>query len=410
MKEIYDVPAFIQELLTASEDGLASLANKLSSILSLPIIITDPLYHVLTTSIAGPTNHAIEIDFHYHFDPSEATPFYNCVWSIDQQYTEGFGYTIASQNETHGYIFILAPHEHTYIIEETRSLVDFSASLCALYIKKLQDIRQERHQFKDAFLFDLLYGNFKKKEDIISYGAIWHWEFDQPYFVVVLSIIDYNHYSSDQQLVKLLPNLVEKKVTQAGMEPIILKKQSETIVIFPATQKTGFQNKQKVYDFITSIITATDHTSLANRVACGVGKIYENPTELYRSYQEAKVAYELGLLLKIEIPFFINIGLERILYKHDLQDLREYFDHVLGDLQRHDEKNDSELMYTLEHFALHQYDLTQASEALFLHRNTLRYRLKKIEEILEIKLDDMNNRLNILAALKIRQLHKNKLH
>lgn len=403
MKDIYIVPDMIHELLLASENGLSGISKKLSAIISLPIIITDNYYNGLSASFSYDK---LEIVVSTHFESFQNTSFFSCSLDFEGQSSTGIGYPIRSENQISGYIFILLDSTRSLTVEMYESLIRYSATLCTFHLKQLLDIKKEKHRFKDAFLFDMLYGNFKNRDDIISYGTIWKWELDQPHVIIVFSIVDYNHYSSDKQALESVLYMTEKALSQNRIEPITLKKQSEVIAIIPVNDKTNFHLKGKLTHFIQYLIEQMKETSLNDRVACGVGQIYGNPVELFRSYQEAKVAYEIGLLLKIEIPFFNDLGLERVLYKHDLQDLREFYSQVLGGLQSYDEENSSELMLTLESFAAHQFDLKQTSEAIFLHRNTLRYRIKKIEEILNIKLDDFNNRLNITAALKIKQLHK----
>lgn len=404
LKENYVVPDMISDLVLASSDeGLIGISNKLSGFLSLPIIITDMYYNVLATST---DQDSLEIVVSTHFESQQNSAFFKCSLDLLGQGYESFGHPIKQGNQNYGYLFFLNSHANQDRLEKYEALIQYTASLCTLYLKQLSDLKKERHRFKDAFLYDILYGNFKNKEDIISYGSIWKWEFDQPHMAIVFSIIDYNHYSADRQLIETLLYIIEKTLIQNGMEPIIIKKQNEVIAILPANDKTYFHQKKKLIDFVSYSFNQAKETNLGNRLACGIGQIYDNPVELYRSYQEAKVAYELGLLLKIEIPFFHNLGLERVLYKHDLQDLKEFYQHVMGELQKYDDMNGSELMDTLESFASHQFDLKQTSEAIFLHRNTLRYRIKKIEEILNVKLDDINNRLNIAAAFKIKLLHK----
>lgn len=403
LKDMYIVPDMINELLSASENGLSGISKKLSMIISLPIIITDNYYNGLSASFSYDK---LEIVVSTHFESYQNTSFFSCSLDFEGNTSNGLGFPIRSDHQIFGYIFILTDNSQHSKMEVYESLIRYTATLCTFHMKQLLDIKKEKHRFKDAFLFDMLYGNFKNRDDIISYGTIWKWELDQPHVVIVFSIIDYNHYSMDKQLIEAILYITEKALSQHGIEPITLRKQSEVIAIIPINENTIFQQKDQLTQFIKYIFEQMKETSLSERVACGVGQVYENSNELFRSYQEAKVAYEIGLLLKIDIPFFNDIGLERVLYKHDLQDLREFFTHVLGDLKRYDEDNSSELMLTLESFASHQFDLKQTSEAIFLHRNTLRYRIKKIEEILNIKLDDFNNRLNITAALKIKQLHK----
>lgn len=403
MRELKDtiVPDVIHEILTASEDGIEATLGKLSQYVRFPIIVTDSLYNVISSSI---TKDSIDIAVSTYFEKQRNTAFFKCMIYFDGSDIESIGYPIQSRNENLGYIFLL--HNNPEPAMKHESLIRYAAGLMAFHMRQEKALLKEKQQFKDAFLFDILYGNIKNKEDIISYGQIWGWDFHFPHLILVSSIKEFNYFSADKRLIETLLYQLTKTLAQHGIEPITIKKQNEVIAFIPTGEKTNLQERKNLLHLIEYFLTQTKETELKGRVSCGVGQIYENPVELYRSYQEAKVAYELGLLLEICIPFFNDLGLERILYKHDLQDLKEFYETILGALLQEDGDSEGELMATLESFALHQFDLKQTSESLFLHRNTLRYRIKKIEEILEIKLDDMNNRLNITAALKIKQLHK----
>lgn len=398
-----NVPEFVQEILVSGEQGLEGIAGKLSDILDHPVIITDPLYKVLTSTLDGPDADYGEVNIHLHLDQDFEQLFFDCVLSWNGDFHEAIGHRIFSNNQNHGFIFILLEESggKKRLIEGYESLIKYAGSLCSMQIQKEKEIKAERYQFKNAFLFDLLYGNLKKREDILAFGDIWKWDFLKPHAVIVFAIKDFNYYSSDRQLLKTLLYTVEQALMQHGIKPITFSKLNEIAVIFP--KDSDSRNQQQEKEFITYVMQQAKKTDLNDRVASGIGKTYKNPEELYKSYQEAKVAFELGRLLDVDMPAFANMGLETILYKHDLQALKEFYYYVLGDLIEND--HDGELMFTLENLAKYQFDMKQTSEALFLHRNTLRYRMKKIEEILNTKLDDLNNRLNIIAAFKIKRLH-----
>ncbi|WP_017754707.1 PucR family transcriptional regulator [Calidifontibacillus oryziterrae] len=406
MRDSFIIPDYIQDLLEASNDGLDGITSKLSHLLSVPVIITDPLYKIISDSLSHSDRKTIEMNRSEAVTQNRDDHYFTCTVSYLNEKKEAIGTIITTDNQESGYLFVLLGEKTTEGFEIYHSLLKYAALLCSCHVRKEKAIRQERLKLKEAFLFDLLYGNFKKKIDIIPYGEIWGWELSQPHLVVVFSIIDYEYYSTDKPLINTLLYVIETMLFERNIKPITLMKRNEIIAILPATEVTELQDKQKTIQLVSTMLKQTTKTNLANRVTCGIGKIYENPEELFRSYQEAKVAYELGLLLNIPIPFFSDLGLERVLYKHDLQDLKEFYDHVLGKLLQYDEQNGGDFMHTLENFAQHQFDLKKTSEALFLHRNTLRYRLNKIEEILEQKLDDFYTRLNIVASLKIKQLHK----
>lgn len=399
----FNMPEIVADLLEVSGNGLQEIVTHLSNKLGLSIIITDPYYSAITSTF---DDDKLEMIVSTHFEGVQNTLLFKCSLDFNSKNRESFGYPIRTRNQNYGFLFLLCDHARHEMIEQYDKLIQYTASLCALHLKHEQELANEKKRYKDAFLFDILYGNIKNKEDIISYGMIWKWDFEEPHMVVVFSLSDYNHYSDDRQLLEAVDYIVEKSLAQNGINPIKIRRQGEIISMIPVNEKTNYHKKKELTDFIQYMLKQTKDTSLEGRVACGIGQVYNNPVNLYRSYQEAKVAFELGLLLKNEFQFFHDLGLERVLYKHDLQDLKEFYQHIVGDLVKYDEDNQSELMETLENFANHQFDLKQTSEAIFLHRNTLRYRIKKIEEILDIKLDDMNNRLNIIAAFKIKLLHK----
>jgi len=72
---------------------------------------------------------------------------------------------------------------------------------------------------------------------------------------------------------------------------------------------------------------------------------------------------------------------------------------TLGKLLTHE--GAGELIHTLEAFFEHNGNLSQAAEALFIHRNTLLYRLERISSLTNLDLEMPENRLAIQLALRI---------
>jgi purine catabolism regulator len=404
MKNTFLVPDFVQELLDISGLGVNQIVQTLSALLSLNVLVTDPSYQVISHSFKRKEITDVVILSMKPQNAEPKSPILNCEISVDDSVENGVIVPITLNNKTFGTIAILGsnpiPEASTY----GKTLL-FAASLCALQMHKKFELRQERQNHKEAFLFDLLYGNIKQKVEFIEYGKIWGWDFNLPHIVIVFSLIDYNYFSNDKEIINVLFQLVEKvQIQKNNIKPIVMVKQNQIVALLPLNSSEYDESKLVIETFTETVIKRAEKIDEVVRVACGIGKIYADPVDLFRSYQEAKVAFELGLLLKIETPFFANLGLERILYKHDLQDLKEFFEHTLGRMLEYDKKTDGNLMETLEALVSNQFDMGKTSTTLFLHRNTLRYRVKKIEEILNVKLDDLNIKLDIAASLKIKLL------
>lgn len=93
---------------------------------------------------------------------------------------------------------------------------------------------------------------------------------------------------------------------------------------------------------------------------------------------------------------------------YPLVDLKKYCTPQLTALETYDKKTNSDLLNTLICYFEHNQNLKETSETMYLHRNTVKYRLSKCEEILETDLNNMNRNLGIYFSLKVISFLKNK--
>ena len=83
-------------------------------------------------------------------------------------------------------------------------------------------------------------------------------------------------------------------------------------------------------------------------------------------------------------------------------ELSAFKDEILGSLLAYDSKE--QLIQTLESYFRHNGNLSQAAESLFVHRNTLIYRMERIAEITGLDLDKTETRLAVQLALHIHRM------
>lgn len=284
-------------------------------------------------------------------------------------------------------------------------LIHQARNICVLELQKQAEIIENSRYYQDAFLFDLLYGNMEENEDIIVRAKTWNWDFTLPHLVTVFELEDYEPYSQDHHTVTFLKEIAQGVMESLNKPVIIMDKNEEVILILPIEEK-----KRQVYKAYLNMIISQVLSQVAERLAprvvrVGVGRKYDQPTEIFRSYQEAKVAVKLSALLKDKGPitYFRELGVERILYSHDKQELLEFYREILSELEAQD-KQKNELIDTLENYLTYHCDLKATANALFLHPNSLRYRLKRIEEILEIDIQDFDTIVSLVIAFKIKHL------
>jgi purine catabolism regulator len=139
----------------------------------------------------------------------------------------------------------------------------------------------------------------------------------------------------------------------------------------------------------------------------GLGRTHDGAAGVRQSYREAEHALEMGrrLLGAGRQASFADLGLHRLLFamaQHP--ELSDYFRGTVGDLLAYDERSSAELMATLDAFFAANGSPTETAQRLRLHRNTVLYRLRRIEEVGHLRLDDPATRLNLHLCLRIRDV------
>ena len=128
---------------------------------------------------------------------------------------------------------------------------------------------------------------------------------------------------------------------------------------------------------------------------------------LRTAVHQALDALELGQRISgLESPYYYEeLGLYRLLAGlHARDELSRFYEETLGVLVRYDQDHGTELLHTLEVFFGQNANASQTSRALFIHRNTLGYRLQRIAEITGLDLNDAEARLAFQLALKVHRL------
>lgn len=403
MGNVSSMPNYMRKLLKTSGQGLDALTCAIAEVLNQPILVSTPTYETLSTTLLHPDLDSFQMVIEGERGDNETLFF--CTLSTEALHLKGAGWAIAPNGRILGYLFVLYD-EVKPDFEEFQAIIETALSLYSIHLQNKLELKQEKHKTKNAFFYDLLYGNLKRNEDIMTMGEVWGWDFHRPHTVLLLRVPDLESHSPDWHLMEVLQKTVDRTlINRYYKNPATTVNRNEVVVILPAESEKAAERKPEITSLIEGLSNQFKTTVSDYRIICGVGKTYAQPNDLFRSYQEAKVACEMGSLLEVEVPFFSDMGLERILYKHDLEDLKEYYHHVLGDLPEEDEGEDN-LVWLLESLVDNQFDMNKTAQATFLHRNTLRYRLNKIEGILGRSLADINTRLDLAAAFKIRRLHK----
>ena len=156
-------------------------------------------------------------------------------------------------------------------------------------------------------------------------------------------------------------------------------------------------------DKLASSIVDTLSSEFYTHCVIGIGTVVENIKDLARSFKEAQVALEVGKVFDTEktIVSYNNLGIARLIYQlpTTLCDmfLKEVFKR--GSI----ESLDHETLFTIQRFFENNLNVSETSRKLFVHRNTLVYRLEKIKKITGLDLREFEDAIVFKVALMVKK-------
>jgi carbohydrate diacid regulator len=147
--------------------------------------------------------------------------------------------------------------------------------------------------------------------------------------------------------------------------------------------------------------TLTEEMGL--KVVIGIGTIVTHIRDLARAYKEAQVAIDVGKVFDTEkvILNYENLGIGRLIYQLPTT-LCEMF------LQEVFKKNpisslDKETLFTINKFFENNLNVSETARKLFVHRNTLVYRLEKIKKLTGLDLREFDDAITFKVALMVKK-------
>jgi len=141
------------------------------------------------------------------------------------------------------------------------------------------------------------------------------------------------------------------------------------------------------------------------KVTIGIGEYHEGIRGLSKSFKEATQALDVGsrLLRAGDIYHIENLGIGRLLAEIKEESQREFMEKTIYSTKGGKGKNINEfLLETLKGFFDNNLSITQAAKALFIHRNTLLYRLERIRKITGLDPKKFDDAVLLRIALKMK--------
>jgi carbohydrate diacid regulator len=253
-------------------------------------------------------------------------------------------------------------------------------------IKQYYDEKYDRSNFiKNVILDNILPG------DIYIKARELHFNIDASRVALLIRIVSANDISAFEVIQNLFPDKQKDFVFNINESDIVLVKEI----------KAGIDSRD--LEKLARSIVDTLGSEFYTKVVIGIGTAVIGVKDLAKSFKESQVALEVGKVFDTEksIVSYDNLGIARLIYQlpTTLCDmfLREVF--RKGSI----ESLDHETLFTIQKFFENNLNVSETSRKLFVHRNTLVYRLEKIRKLTGLDLREFDHAIIFKVALMVKK-------
>jgi len=265
-------------------------------------------------------------------------------------------------------------------------------SFCTMAYIALNDAKtfyEEKHD-RGTFVKNIIMDNILPGDIYIRAKEL-HFSTDAPRAVFLIRQVGHSDVATMDVLAGMFPDKMQDFVLSINETDIAVVKQINS--------NTTAEELEK----IASNVEDTLKNELRIKTVIGIGTVAEHLRELADAYKDAQTAIDVGKVFDTEksIINYENLGIGRLIYQLPTTLCEIFLSEVFK--KNSIDSLDQETLFTINKFFENNLNVSETSRKLFVHRNTLVYRLEKIKKLTGLDLRQFDHAIVFKVALMVRK-------
>lgn len=290
-------------------------------------------------------------------------------------------------------------------------LIEITHIICReIFASKIQE------ESMNSFMNELIFGKAVVTDEVINRAVEYGYNLKKTYYALMVNIDDFsiylkkNNIDKEEKILEIKENIMQTidSVIKEYNKKYMYMIQEESFYFMISEDKNI-----KCIDFLDKIASTINAEITKNfkflTVSIGIGEKASSLSGFKCAVMEAKNAMEIIRKLKGKnsIGNCRKLGIYKLFFSMENQEpMVNLYNETLEKLNNYEKGDSKDMLNSLQVYIDENRNIGNAAEKLFIHRNTMKYRINKIEEILECDLKDDKTMFNIMLCLKIgRFLH-----
>ena len=286
-------------------------------------------------------------------------------------------------------ITIGAASEYVVFMEGEDKMAEKMSKLLAVSLSNIKNLYDEKYD-KGLFIKNIILDNILPSDIYIKSKEL-HFGADESRIVFLVKFFGKTDVLPFEMMQNMFPDKSKDYVISVGEHDVVLVKEVKPDADIREIEK------------VATIISDTLSAEFYAKVNIGISSVVDNLKDLARAYKEAQVALDVGKVFETEknIVSYENLGIGRLIYQLPTTLCEMFLQEVFkkGSL----ESLDRETLMTIQCFFENNLNVSETSRKLFVHRNTLVYRLEKIRKITGLDLREFEHAITFKVALMVKK-------
>ncbi len=282
-----------------------------------------------------------------------------------------------------------AKAEYIVFVEGEDKRAESTSMILAIALANIKNLYDEKYD-KGSFLKNIILDNILPS-DIYMKSKELHFVNDVHRIVFLIKFQNKSDIMPFDIIQNMFPDKNKDYVISVGEYDVVLISELKGSCDMKEMEKIARQ------------IVDTLNTEFFTKVSVGIGTAVTNIKDLAMSFKEAQVAIEVGKVFDTEknIISYENLGIGRLIYQLPTTLCEMFMQEVFkkGSL----ESLDHETLMTIQSFFENNLNVSETARKLFVHRNTLVYRLEKIRKLTGLDLREFEHAITFKVALMVQK-------
>ena len=297
--------------------------------------------------------------------------------------------SVVFEGYTYRYITSGGKNDCIVFVEGDDATAANASHILTISLGSIKNLYDEKYD-KGSFVKNIILDNILPSDIYIKSNEL-HFNNDEPRAVIVIKF---------QGATSTPPyEIVENFVADKNRDYIISISEQDIVIVKEIESNEDGESVEKFcHNMLTKV--AQEHSA---KILVGISSIVTNLKDLARAYKEARISLEVGKVFDIEKPVmsYENLGIGRLIYQLPTTLCEIFLQEVFkkGSL----ESLDRETLMTVQSFFENNLNVSETSRKLFVHRNTLVYRLEKIRKLTGLDLREFDHAVTFKVALMVKK-------